>query len=136
MRLGERVLDLLEKSGATIRHFSESIGSKPTTVIGWRQPNRNPSSELVVPICEFFEITPNELFDYDTKRSVLPGDIQLLVSRYETLDDDGKTVVQNAAIMEQRRIEGAKKEPPFPLSEEEKALLQRVNGAYKQRFSR
>jgi transcriptional regulator with XRE-family HTH domain len=54
------------------------LGVGTSTVHGWRQDNRNPSSELIVPICDFFGITTNYLLtgkkSDETFPEILKGD--------------------------------------------------------------
>ena len=57
MRIGERVHNLLEETGKKQKDLAEFLGTGASTVHGWKLGNRNPSSEMLLPICEFFEIS-------------------------------------------------------------------------------
>ena len=59
MRLGDRIMALLEAKNKKPSELADAIGAPRNTVYGWKEQNRNPSSEYVIPICRFFEITPN-----------------------------------------------------------------------------
>ena len=104
MRLGEKVLYLLEKSGRKQNEFAEFIGASPKTVNGWREENRNPTSNLIVPICRFFEISPNELFDYETTATDMDEREQNLINHFRALDLDGKATVEHVAAEEHKRV--------------------------------
>lgn len=53
MSIGERVLVLLKQQGKKQRELAASIGAGESTVSQWKDRNRNPSSEMILPICEF-----------------------------------------------------------------------------------
>lgn len=53
MTIGNRVLELLALKGLRQSDLAEYLGTKPSTVNGWKESNRNPSSDLIVRICEF-----------------------------------------------------------------------------------
>ena len=57
MRIGERVHILLEEKGKKQKDLADFLGTGTSTVHGWKQGNRNPSSEMLLPICEFFDIS-------------------------------------------------------------------------------
>ncbi len=122
MRLGKKVLDLLDERGRTRAELARALGCKKnTTVEGWKEENRNPSSEYVIPICRFFGITPNELFDWDEASGAeqpsalsepLDERVYNLLEHYQALDMDGKARVEALAANEHDRvkIEGDKAE--------------------------
>ena len=57
MRTGQRVFDLLNEKNKTQADLSNHLGIGTSTVNGWRQENRNPSSDLIAPICDFLCVT-------------------------------------------------------------------------------
>lgn len=57
MTIGIRVLKTLEEKGLKQKDLANFLGTKPSTVNGWKQENRNPSSDLIIPICEFLKIS-------------------------------------------------------------------------------
>lgn len=61
MRIGERVLNILEQKGLKQSDLALHLGTKPSTVNGWKNENRNPSCEYIIPICEFLGITTDYL---------------------------------------------------------------------------
>ncbi len=61
LRLGERVHLLLKKHGRSQKELADFLNTKTSTINGWKQSNRNPSSDMIVPICEFFNISTDYL---------------------------------------------------------------------------
>lgn len=61
MTIGNRVLSVLKERGLKQKDLAEFLGTGTSTVNGWKEPNRNPSSELILPICEFLGISTNYL---------------------------------------------------------------------------
>lgn len=57
MTIGNRVLALLNEKGLKQKDLADYLGTKPSTVNGWKETNRNPSSDLIVRICEFLNVT-------------------------------------------------------------------------------
>lgn len=57
MSIGNRVLEILNQRGLKQKDLALYLGTKPSTVNGWKEPNRNPSSELIVRICEYLNIS-------------------------------------------------------------------------------
>ena len=98
------MLTLLEKSGRKQNEFAEFIGASPKTVNGWKEENRNPSSNLIVPICRFFKISPNELFEYEGTKTNMDDRESNLLKHFRALDLDGKATVEAAAVAEHKRV--------------------------------
>lgn len=71
MTIGNRVLDLLNKKGLKQKDLASYLGTKPSTVNGWREPNRNPSSDLIVRICEFLGVSVNYLLTGSDAQNVV-----------------------------------------------------------------
>lgn len=57
MTIGNRVLNILSEKHMKQKDLADFLGTKPSTVNGWKEPNRNPSSELIVRICEFLDVS-------------------------------------------------------------------------------
>ena len=57
MTIGNRVLELLLEKNLTQKELAQYLGTKPSTINGWKEPNRNPSSRAIVPICEFLGVS-------------------------------------------------------------------------------
>lgn len=104
MRLGEKVLVLLESSGKRKKELADKLGTNSTTIIGWEKENRNPSSTMIVPICEFFHITPNELFDFDVASVELDDEERELLNMFRGLDRKGRRAVLHEADVQEDRV--------------------------------
>lgn len=104
MRLGERVLELLDRSGRSKADFARAIGTKSTTIIGWKQENRNPTSELILPICEYFGISPNELFEYNGPENGADDEEHELLTMFRRLDRKGRRAVLHEADVQDDRV--------------------------------
>jgi transcriptional regulator with XRE-family HTH domain len=104
MRLGEKVLSLIKERKVQQNDFAKAIGVSPKTVSSWKEENRNPSWDLIVPICRFLEVTPNKLLEFDE----LPVDgeerEQDLLKRYRCLDFGGKARVDAYVDEEYQKV--------------------------------
>ena len=104
MRLGEKVMRLLEQSGRSQKELSKAINAPPPTISGWRQQNRNPTSDYVIPICKFFGITPNELFEYGNAAEGIDEEELELLAIFRRLDRKGKRAVLHEADVQDDRV--------------------------------
>jgi transcriptional regulator with XRE-family HTH domain len=57
MTIGNRVLKLLAEKDLKQKDLAEYLGTKPSTISGWKEGNRNPSSDSIVRICEFLGVS-------------------------------------------------------------------------------
>lgn len=57
MLIGERVHELLKEQGKLQKDLAEYLNTRPSTVNGWKQGNRTPSTEMLLPICEFLGVS-------------------------------------------------------------------------------
>ena len=64
LRLGERVHYLLRKYNKSQKELADFLNTKTSTINGWKQANRNPSSDMIVPICDFFGISTDYFLNY------------------------------------------------------------------------
>lgn len=80
MTIGNRVLDILSRKGLKQKDLAEFLGTKPSTVNGWKETNRNPSSELIVRICEFLDVSYEYLLTgkHTASTSISSGDKEWL----------------------------------------------------------
>ena len=61
MTIGARVLLTLKQQGKTQKQLADYLGTKQSTITGWKESNRNPKSETIMPICEFLGVSPTYL---------------------------------------------------------------------------
>lgn len=92
MTIGNRVLYLLKKNGFKQKDLAEYIGTKPSTVNGWKQENRNPSSNLIIPICEFLNISIIYLLTGIEENNNNEINEKLLTS-FQQLNEDNQDII-------------------------------------------
>jgi len=126
VRIGERVHYFLDKNGKSQAKLADYLKTSRSTINGWKQENRNPSVDLIVPICEFLEISISDLL-YDKENSpksifrkhkklklkrstITDKDISELIKVYGTLDHEGKSIVNATAYKELRRMRRIKRQ--------------------------
>lgn len=56
MTIGNRVIELLSQKGLKQKDLAEYLGTGTSTINGWKKENRNPSSDMILPICEFLDV--------------------------------------------------------------------------------
>lgn len=80
MTIGNRVLNILASKGLKQKDLADFLGTKPSTISGWKAQNRNPSSELIVRICEFLGVSFEYLLTGEEKTItfVSPDDAEWL----------------------------------------------------------
>lgn len=104
MTIAERIVEALDKAGKTRADLARHLGTQQSTVAGWVNAGRIPSSDAIVPICEFTGVSPLWLLTGVEPQPIdLPADQRELLSLYAQLDDAGKTIVRAKAIEESRR---------------------------------
>lgn len=67
MNIGNRVLELLKQKQLKQKDLAEYLNTGSSTINGWKSQNRNPSSDMIIPICEFLDITPEYLLTGEEK---------------------------------------------------------------------
>lgn len=61
MNISDRIFDMLKQRGLTQSELATHLNTGTSTITGWKQENRNPSINLVMPICEFLNVSPEYL---------------------------------------------------------------------------
>lgn len=61
MTIGERISQALALAGKSQADLARFLGTKQSTITGWVKEGRVPSSDVVLPICEFAGISPTWL---------------------------------------------------------------------------
>lgn len=61
MTVGQRIIQILKDRGIQQIELARYLGASQSTVNGWNLKNRNPTSEYIIPICEFLKVTPTYL---------------------------------------------------------------------------
>lgn len=81
MTIGNRVIALLEEKDLKQKDLAAYLGTSPSTVNGWKGAGRNPSIDLLAPICEFLGVPADYLLTGEEKRiaSLAPNDKEWLL---------------------------------------------------------
>lgn len=90
MTIGNRVIQLLKENNLKQKDLAEYLGTRSSTVSGWKEINRNPSSELIIPICEFFNISANYLLTGENDENFAD---EKLLSTFHQLNEDNQDIV-------------------------------------------
>lgn len=104
MKLIDKIIQLLEASGKKQKELAEAIGLSPQTLNGWIKNGRDPLTDYVIPICGFFQISPNDLFDFDAATIGLDEEEQELLSMFRGLDRKGRRAVLHEADVQEDRV--------------------------------
>jgi transcriptional regulator with XRE-family HTH domain len=66
VRIGEKIKGLRKKANVTQEKFAEYLGVSPQAVSKWEVEGCYPDLELLAPMASFFNITIDELMDFDS----------------------------------------------------------------------
>jgi len=61
MSIGERIALALHMSGKNRADLARHLGTQQSTIAGWCKDGKVPSSDRIIPICEFTGVTPEWL---------------------------------------------------------------------------
>ena len=78
--IGQRILIALKASGRTQADLARGLKINPTTVKGWVKDGRVPLADVILPICDFLNVSPMWLLSNDDSR-IMPK------NSYEELTD-------------------------------------------------
>lgn len=85
-----------------------NIGTSVTS--GWKSRNADPPAKYITQICEYLDVSVFFLLTgEDNSMNGLSADESRIISKYRTLDEDGRDAVRGVLLNEQRRIEANKK---------------------------
>ncbi len=130
-----RLKELREEKGINMRQTAKSLGIPYTTYISYEKGDREPNSEMLINLAEFFNCSIDYLIGRDTVRineDVLDKVNELdldalsyygniydaqkegdLIKKYRILDEYGRETVSCVADAEARRCEAAQKQSAF-----------------------
>lgn len=80
------------------RELMGSTGSLPT----WKKDVFR--ADIIVQLCKRFNVSADVLLGLKSADDANMDDVAGLVEGYRSLDEDGKTIVQSAVILEKRRL--------------------------------
>ena len=81
MTIGNRVLQLLTEKGLKQKDLADYLKTGASTINGWKSSNRNPSSDMIIPICEFLSVDVHFLLtgvSNSTQTSLNKEDMELI----------------------------------------------------------
>lgn len=90
MTPGQRTLELIQEKHLNQRTVSKALGIPYTTLNGWKDDNRNPSCNYIIPICEYLGVTPQYLLTGEENVNAdftLSPDEKKLVAYYRQLPE-------------------------------------------------
>lgn len=99
MHIYERIFLLLGEQNKMQIDLAKYLKVRPSTINGWKQNQRNPPSEHIMSICEFFNVAPEYLLTGRAKENnseyfeqFTKSDLQT-ISKYSKLNEAGKDKV-------------------------------------------
>ena len=124
MTLRDRVISLVKQHNMSQKDFANAISAPLTTVNGrFKQENRSPSSEYIIPICRLFSVSCNWLLTGEEENESKPAQTlqpeeDEILNVYRKLDVSGKRQLMGKAY---ELLD--KKENAFAESESEEAEI-------------
>jgi transcriptional regulator with XRE-family HTH domain len=76
------------KDKYTQQELGYRLGKSKSVVSNWEKGVNEPVVNMIVPICEMLEVTPNQLFGWD-ERGLPEGEV-LLLEFYRRLNNEGQ----------------------------------------------
>ncbi len=98
MTIGERIAELLVSKSLREIDLARHLGTRQSTVQGWTKLGRSPSADFIIPICEFFNISPSYLL---VGHEIEPPTTEQLK---EWIDKDGNQVIASDEEAELARL--------------------------------
>lgn len=88
----DRIRALIAKKGVPDQEVSRSIGKSKSYISNILSGRNNPSIDALYCLCEYFNVTPKDFFDFEignpaADRAVITELKRLLGARYELLPD-------------------------------------------------
>lgn len=77
MNLIEKIIEIMENKCITPYKMEKEIGIKQTTFISWKKGSQPPADKLYK-IIQYLEVTPNEVFGYETVPELTENEKELL----------------------------------------------------------
>jgi transcriptional regulator with XRE-family HTH domain len=124
--IGDKIILALESVNKTPAALAKFLKTQPSTVYGWCRNGKIPAADRILPICEFTGVTPAFLLSGATSESDVFSEQEInalnfvrnlesrnfplnnfddalnIAHRWMALDDDGRTIVKNKIIEEER----------------------------------
>ena len=117
MTITDRLFLLLKERGKSQRELAAYLKTGSSTVSGWREDNRNPSLNMVVPICEFLGVSPLYLLTGEEDKT--DPEIEEIIGMWRRLDRHSQVIIKGEIF---RRVEALEKAPEIAPPEVGKTL--------------
>lgn len=108
MEIYERIFSLLGKEKSRQVELSKAIGVSNKTISAWKTRGSDPAAKLISAIADFFNVSVEYILTGEEKADYQPsnlGDDQKeLLSVYDELDNEGKSIVKSTCYTERRRM--------------------------------
>ena len=97
MTIGNRVLALLAEKGLKQKDLAAHLNTGASTINGWKSPHRNPSSHMILPICEFLDVSCEYLLSGSDSKKKLD---------YSTADEEWLSLIHQLPAEAQLEFKG------------------------------
>lgn len=87
MNISQNIQDILKQQKRTQKELAGHLNIATSTVNNWIKLNRSVPAEYIIPICEFFDISPYYLLIGEDKGPSLPDDEIELLKYYKELPE-------------------------------------------------
>lgn len=108
LKLGDKIRMLRRRDGRTQEELAEALGVTGQTVSRWEAGGGYPDMELVPPLANYFGVTIDELFGYDSDRD---RRVKEYTDKYDAIEHTRGDTAAMLALMREAVAE-------FPSSEE------------------
>jgi transcriptional regulator with XRE-family HTH domain len=112
MDIIDNLIKILREKHLSMADLTKFLELSSSTTSNWKTKHRNPPSEYILRICEFLNISPDELLSGNKKTSSSQSseDEEKILELYRVLDEEGRIAVLNTAYKEKRRMAEERKD--------------------------
>lgn len=99
MDFGDKIREIREKRGLSQKELAVKIGVAKSTYSLYESGKREPDVEKIKKIAKVLEVSGDDLLDIDVSYNnfnpILDTTETLLIEKYRSISDDGKTLINN-----------------------------------------
>lgn len=89
-----KIKELREDAGLTQKELAERIGNMQRNISNWENGSSEPDCETILRLCDFFDVSVDELFGYDMQERRGADNTEKLIYRtVHTLTEEQKTAL-------------------------------------------
>jgi len=92
MTIGEQIEKALVCTGKTQAELARFLKTKQSTISGWINDGKVPSADRILPLCDFFQVSPTWLLAGEDEHSD-DASVSLLVGMYRALSPAQRDIV-------------------------------------------